>query len=232
MERKNSLSNSLKDGSFGTRAIKDPINNNNSVPKDSVNCGSQSYGDHYVNGFSWPPRSYTCSFCKREFKSAQALGGHMNVHRRDRARLRQSPPRDGQHPFLNLNPNPKFSSSSSSSQSSQSRRLTPFSFPLPSLISSPLSSSTLPYSASLSDGKKWGTLVAGSLFDSSIPKGMDLTNMKSEKSYRGGEEFDGFKKGDGCKIFKKPGIVRLDLEIGILSDSKEDIDLELRLGCS
>ncbi|KAG6727073.1 hypothetical protein I3842_02G113400 [Carya illinoinensis] len=168
MERKNSLSNSLKDGSFGTRAIKDPINNNNSVPKDSVNCGSKSYGDHYVNGFSWPPRSYTCSFCKREFKSAQALGGHMNVHRRDRARLRQSPPRD----------------------------------------------------------------VAGSLFDSSIPKGMDLTNMKSEKSYRGGEEFDGFKKGDGCKIFKKPGIVRLDLEIGILSDSKEDIDLELRLGCS
>jgi hypothetical protein len=42
-----------------------------------------------------PPRSYACSFCKREFRSAQALGGHMNVHRRDRARLRHaavSPP--------------------------------------------------------------------------------------------------------------------------------------------
>ncbi|XP_020084982.1 transcriptional regulator TAC1-like [Ananas comosus] len=37
---------------------------------------------------TWPPRSYTCSFCRREFRSAQALGGHMNVHRRDRARLR------------------------------------------------------------------------------------------------------------------------------------------------
>ncbi|XP_071720725.1 uncharacterized protein [Rutidosis leptorrhynchoides] len=37
----------------------------------------------------WPPRSYTCSFCRREFRSAQALGGHMNVHRRDRARLKQ-----------------------------------------------------------------------------------------------------------------------------------------------
>ncbi|KAM7264675.1 hypothetical protein ACFE04_002358 [Oxalis oulophora] len=36
----------------------------------------------------WPPRSYDCSFCKREFNSAQALGGHMNVHRRDRARLK------------------------------------------------------------------------------------------------------------------------------------------------
>ncbi|OMO59068.1 Zinc finger, C2H2-like protein [Corchorus capsularis] len=38
----------------------------------------------------WPPRSYSCSFCRREFRSAQALGGHMNVHRRDRARLKQS----------------------------------------------------------------------------------------------------------------------------------------------
>lgn len=37
----------------------------------------------------WPPRSYTCSFCRKEFRSAQALGGHMNVHRRDRARLKQ-----------------------------------------------------------------------------------------------------------------------------------------------
>uniref|UniRef100_A0A0E0CDP6 C2H2-type domain-containing protein n=1 Tax=Oryza meridionalis TaxID=40149 RepID=A0A0E0CDP6_9ORYZ len=33
-------------------------------------------------------RSYPCGFCRREFRSAQALGGHMNVHRRDRARLR------------------------------------------------------------------------------------------------------------------------------------------------
>jgi len=42
-----------------------------------------------LGGCVWPPRSYTCSFCKREFRSAQALGGHMNVHRRDRARLKQ-----------------------------------------------------------------------------------------------------------------------------------------------
>ncbi|KAK4270362.1 hypothetical protein QN277_023404 [Acacia crassicarpa] len=42
-----------------------------------------------LGGCIWPPRSYTCSFCRREFRSAQALGGHMNVHRRDRARLKQ-----------------------------------------------------------------------------------------------------------------------------------------------
>nr|GEZ12673.1 transcriptional regulator TAC1-like [Tanacetum cinerariifolium]GFA38718.1 transcriptional regulator TAC1-like [Tanacetum cinerariifolium] len=35
-------------------------------------------------------RSYTCTFCKRGFPNAQALGGHMNVHRKDRAMLRES----------------------------------------------------------------------------------------------------------------------------------------------
>lgn len=43
-----------------------------------------------LGGCVWPPRSYSCSFCRREFRSAQALGGHMNVHRRDRATLKQS----------------------------------------------------------------------------------------------------------------------------------------------
>ncbi|CAL0313668.1 unnamed protein product [Lupinus luteus] len=45
-----------------------------------------------IMGTTWPPRSYTCTFCRREFRSAQALGGHMNVHRRDRARLHHPPP--------------------------------------------------------------------------------------------------------------------------------------------
>ncbi|KAI3799869.1 hypothetical protein L1987_35174 [Smallanthus sonchifolius] len=43
-----------------------------------------------LGGFVWPPRSYSCSFCRREFKSAQALGGHMNVHRREKAKLKQT----------------------------------------------------------------------------------------------------------------------------------------------
>lgn len=33
--------------------------------------------------------NYSCSFCKRGFSNAQALGGHMNIHRRDRAKLKQ-----------------------------------------------------------------------------------------------------------------------------------------------
>ncbi|XP_042499317.1 transcriptional regulator SUPERMAN-like [Macadamia integrifolia] len=34
-------------------------------------------------------RSYGCVFCKRGFSTAQALGGHMNIHRRDRAKTKQ-----------------------------------------------------------------------------------------------------------------------------------------------
>ncbi|KAF7147177.1 hypothetical protein RHSIM_Rhsim03G0134200 [Rhododendron simsii] len=60
----------------------------------------------YNSGFIWPPRSYSCSFCKREFRSAQALGGHMNVHRRDRARLKLpvSPPNEDVHQLNHNNP--------------------------------------------------------------------------------------------------------------------------------
>ncbi|GAA0148162.1 hypothetical protein LIER_07683 [Lithospermum erythrorhizon] len=59
-----------------------------------------------LGGCTWPPRSYTCTFCKREFRSAQALGGHMNVHRRDRARLKQSQgPQTEPSPQNNTNTN-------------------------------------------------------------------------------------------------------------------------------
>ncbi|KAK9742425.1 hypothetical protein RND81_03G172000 [Saponaria officinalis] len=52
--------------------------------------GGDGGGGGGAGGCIWPPRSYACSFCKRLFKSAQALGGHMNVHRRDRALLKQA----------------------------------------------------------------------------------------------------------------------------------------------
>lgn len=33
----------------------------------------------------WPSQAYHCTFCTRVFRTAQALGGHMNIHRRERA---------------------------------------------------------------------------------------------------------------------------------------------------
>ncbi|XP_059664406.1 transcriptional regulator SUPERMAN-like [Cornus florida] len=42
-------------------------------------------------------RSYDCMFCKRGFTTAQALGGHMNIHRKDRAKNRPSLINSNQH---------------------------------------------------------------------------------------------------------------------------------------
>ncbi|KAL4339306.1 hypothetical protein GQ457_08G025370 [Hibiscus cannabinus] len=80
------------------------VSNPKSPPDDDsweVKAFAQDTG--HVMGTTWPPRSYTCTFCRREFRSAQALGGHMNVHRRDRALLHQSQPGV---PLINQNLSP------------------------------------------------------------------------------------------------------------------------------
>ncbi|KAK1356554.1 putative transcriptional regulator RABBIT EARS [Heracleum sosnowskyi] len=64
----------------------------NQADDDSWEVRAFEQDTNNAMGTTWPPRSYTCTFCRREFRSAQALGGHMNVHRRDRARLLQTPP--------------------------------------------------------------------------------------------------------------------------------------------
>nr|XP_010907810.1 transcriptional regulator SUPERMAN [Elaeis guineensis] len=50
-------------------------------------------------GSSTRTRSYDCTFCKRGFSNAQALGGHMNIHRKDRAKLKQPSNLSQQFPF-------------------------------------------------------------------------------------------------------------------------------------
>ncbi|MCO5607045.1 hypothetical protein L7F22_061236 [Adiantum nelumboides] len=92
-----------------------------------VNVGAAAIEDDEIDHISeialqWPPRSYFCSFCGREFCTAQALGGHMNVHRRQRALLkaatslspspRVNPPLSEQPDFQYPNPNPNFNPNS------------------------------------------------------------------------------------------------------------------------
>ncbi|XP_006354554.1 transcriptional regulator SUPERMAN-like [Solanum tuberosum] len=174
-----------------------------------------NYVDHQggdlVGGFLWPPRSYTCSFCKREFKSAQALGGHMNVHRRDRARLRlQSPTilesNPNPNPNPNSNPNPNPNPTFLSSPSSPSTKLfSPFVSTLPPLLS--------PNSFSSSTAAGGG---------SHEMKNGDLTKMGCAKFEENGKECS--------EVVKRSEFLRLDLGIGLISESKDDLDLELRLG--
>ncbi|XP_010517050.1 PREDICTED: uncharacterized protein LOC104792567 [Camelina sativa] len=80
------------------------------IPKKSKKESSWeelAFAEDDAAGSLWPPRSYTCSFCRREFRSAQALGGHMNVHRRDRARLKQA---DDQYLFSKSSSPPEYPS--------------------------------------------------------------------------------------------------------------------------
>ncbi|CAH9095383.1 unnamed protein product [Cuscuta epithymum] len=188
--------------------------------RDIHKLSDDNNGD-LLAGFSWPPRSYTCSFCRREFRSAQALGGHMNVHRRDRARLRQSPPppREGHHHFssssssslLNLNldpitanPNPSYSPPLRASPPSPP----PPSRKFPCFI--PTLSPSLVPSSSMEMGK-WSKVEG-------IPVNHHFVTNYRVKGYK--SEFE--------VVMKKGEIAKLDLKIGF----HEDLDLELRLGCT
>ncbi|MCE0481407.1 hypothetical protein HAX54_039125 [Datura stramonium] len=187
MERSSSSSSSTKDlkhkSCFMAATHMKKLSNNN--VKESY-----YYGNEDDEGLMcWPPRSYTCSFCKREFKSAQALGGHMNVHRRDRAKFlmrhHSSPPLadyNRRYSLLNLNnlsnPNPNIS---------PSRKFC-----------------------------HWG-------------KGDVVPNNDHLKSSTSAKALFGFEKlGSFC--MQQEEFLRLDLEVGLFTESKQDLDLELRLG--
>ncbi|CAI9118264.1 OLC1v1019802C1 [Oldenlandia corymbosa var. corymbosa] len=185
--------------------------------------------------FSWPPRSYTCTFCKREFRSAQALGGHMNVHRRDRARLRQSsPPYSLQHHFNHqidpkvplMNPNPTCSSSTSSASAAKEASFFALGPPSVSTIS------TTPPST-VAEMRKWDKsadfveLRSHSSFPMKCPEATRKGIFEVEKF---GSLMHEKERTSAAVMKKKTDIVRLELEIGLLREVKEDLDLELRLG--
>ncbi|XP_009784163.1 transcriptional regulator SUPERMAN-like [Nicotiana sylvestris] len=223
-----------KTSSFSSKYFKNQTikelnkNNNNNKVKDSWDNSYEGVDGDLIGGFLWPPRSYTCSFCKREFRSAQALGGHMNVHRRDRARLRlqSSPPKDNStihYSRLNLNlepnPNPSFVSSP---PSSPSRKFPHFVSTLPPLLSPSFSSST----SGGPEMRKWGKDGVPLNHLSQLRNG-DVTKMGSAKCEKVGSFLQG---KECCEVVKRSEFLRLDLGIGLLSESKEDLDLELRLG--
>ncbi|KAK0580703.1 hypothetical protein LWI29_005197 [Acer saccharum] len=170
-------------------------------------------GDH-----SWPPKNYNCSFCKREFRSAQALGGHMNVHRRDRARLRHLA-----SPLLQFpNPNPNSSSSSSSSFSSRpSFKFSPISpYARKPLVPTPLAAFSSPSS------NQENKLLPG------CRRFGDMTKKKKSmiRAEFGAVELEDHAQKCKFGVFdEKEKVVSLELGIG-LKDPKEVLDLELRLG--
>lgn len=210
---------------------------------DDQLCGEEDYpsggGTHHV--FSWPPRSYTCSFCKREFRSAQALGGHMNVHRRDRARLRQSSPPNTPRdiniisqatqpkyylPNLNLDPNPNMNFNMMNPSFSSSSECPPaFISTLPHIFST--SAATVPV-----EMRSWGKASHPVMISNGIPTvntNKRLVDME-KKLGNSIKQLDDDDEVEEDSPMNKAEIIRLELEIGLLGEAKEDLDLELRLG--
>ncbi|KAL4590361.1 hypothetical protein LXL04_003290 [Taraxacum kok-saghyz] len=238
MEKSSSVSNTynFEDHNNGGRTAKNDIMNKSKGTTYNYSWGNGTEqdgigdGGDLLGGFSWPPRSYTCTFCKREFRSAQALGGHMNVHRRDRARLRQMPSsRDlplhphtcsSNYSFFNPNskpnPNPNFSPYCFSNLPSPSTMLPPLisSSPQPNFPCAPHPTTHPSYRLR--------------------PRGyQNLTTMMSQIPSYGVCKYDSFANENVGKIVKKTEFVRLNLEIGLLGEPKsDDLDLELRLGSS
>ncbi|KAF9686871.1 hypothetical protein SADUNF_Sadunf02G0034800 [Salix dunnii] len=168
-------------------------------------------GEHSTR-ISWPQRNYTCSFCKREFSSAQALGGHMNVHRRDRARLKQLPSWFFECPKPTSKSNPKPLPHSSSKFSPYPDHTHDRSFLSPFLTS--FSSPSYPENKSIVECPQ------------SINSTRKISDMRSAVVGVGE-----LKKNSVQEVEQTSENISLDLEMRC-EDPTQVLDLELRLGCS
>ncbi|XP_044482076.1 transcriptional regulator TAC1-like [Mangifera indica] len=67
------------------------------------NPGKETSDEQAAADGASPVRSYDCTFCKRGFSNAQALGGHMNIHRKDKAKIKQTSPSNNQLDISKIN---------------------------------------------------------------------------------------------------------------------------------
>ena len=70
-------------------------------PDDHHQTPEKSSGDEQGES-EVKTRSYECSFCKRGFSNAQALGGHMNIHRKDKSKHKQTSTSSQTQPSLDI----------------------------------------------------------------------------------------------------------------------------------
>nr|GEV01729.1 transcriptional regulator SUPERMAN-like [Tanacetum cinerariifolium] len=187
--------------------------------------------DYGYDGISWRQRNFMCNFCKKEYKSAQALGGHMNVHRRDRARLRLSSPPLDYPPSPNPNPIPSPNLNPSNFASPPSSLLClPYKTFHASLF--PLAS---PSSTMKSEEKQEMLQFVPNTARNFLGEMTKKINMEgSFANINGGYYGNSIDQENESRVWKKRESVRLELDMGLLKDGKFDmeLDLELRLGRS
>lgn len=74
------------------KASRDDVSNTSHDDDDD-----HHHHDHRKNKeHSKTTQFYNCTYCKRGFTTAQALGGHMNIHRKDRAKTQMSTSSSGE----------------------------------------------------------------------------------------------------------------------------------------
>lgn len=184
--------------------------------------------DYGYDGISWRQRNFMCNFCKKEYKSAQALGGHMNVHRRDRARLRLSSPSLDQPPSPNPNPNTNLNPNFTSTPSSL--LCLPYKTFNASLF--PLASPSLTMKIEEKQEMFQFAPHKARNFLGEMTKKMNMEG--SLANVNGGYYGSSIDQENESRVWKKRDSFRLELEMGLLKDGKfeMELDLELRLGRS
>ncbi|KAL6591334.1 hypothetical protein ACP70R_049837 [Stipagrostis hirtigluma subsp. patula] len=73
----------------GARTSSPSCEADDAVDKGTGGCGDDEEEEDDDEGTRQP---YKCTFCRRGFPTAQALGGHMNVHRKHRGRSSSAAP--------------------------------------------------------------------------------------------------------------------------------------------
>ncbi|KAG0474615.1 hypothetical protein HPP92_014301 [Vanilla planifolia] len=182
---------------------------------DEVESADQGADD--AGGSSSGGRFYDCIFCKRGFSTAQALGGHMNIHRRDRARIR-----------------PAASSPSGARRVEDAARRASFHSEIAPALAVESSANYVVYfpgSSSATSGSREKRLREGGSQEVQSKRSKEMVEAGEElrlglgrSGLRGpGEEGDDDSKGKGKE---EEELEEGDLNFGL------DLDLELRLGRS
>lgn len=163
-------------------------------------------------------RFYECTFCKRGFTNAQALGGHMNIHRKDKAK---SKPKGG-----------------STNQTSNYSKLATN----PSLIRSSgdydqVSNSSMYHLVPISnEHAHYQANMGGTLMNYQFYLPMSVTNCPPQYAYYLTDSIEHVANSQDSKNQEELLETNLSLEISkenteeVVDRIEHEVDLELRLG--
>nr|XP_004295977.2 PREDICTED: zinc finger protein ZAT5-like [Fragaria vesca subsp. vesca] len=171
----------------------------------------ENSGDQQVTSQVAAAKSYECTFCKRGFSNAQALGGHMNIHRKDKAKLKQ------------------VSSSANIVETKQQQQRLPVEIPKMPQSYSPILLKVNPSITSSEAVADHIERSATTIRESSWPADWFLNDKEGENKLR--HQLPLFSQAPSDQDHHSQGGQQQQLEDhGNQSDKGSDLDLELRLG--